>query len=311
MTELDDLLAVLTATDGDRLLLADRQIAHAVVDGKRILSVREIPGLQIHGRETAAGIAAEIVVAAGIRIDRPVHLCVGVLHAQGEQEIALEIRLEEAATAHLVAHCLFPEARRVRHRMQAQIAIGRGAQLRYAETHFHGPYGGIEVLPSATVRIGEDGYFRSDFTLTSGRVGRLDLDLTVEAAANAVAELTVRAFGHADDELKIREKVILQGENARGLIKTRIALDGAARAEVTGITEGHAAGARGHVDCLELVRDGATGCAIPIVRVTHPLAKVTHEAAIGSVDRQQLETLMAHGLSPEEAVDVIIKGMLQ
>ncbi len=28
------------------------------------------------------------------------------------------------------------------------------------------------------------------------------------------------------------------------------------------------------------------------------------------VDKKQLETLMAHGLTPEEAVDVVVKGML-
>jgi hypothetical protein len=37
--------------------------------------------------------------------------------------------------------------------------------------------------------------------------------------------------------------------------------------------------------------------------------RVTHEAAIGTVDHQQLETLMAHGLDPQEAVDRIILGM--
>ena len=51
--------------------------------------------------------------------------------------------------------------------------------------------------------------------------------------------------------------------------------------------------------------------AIPIVSVTNPLAKVIHEAAIGSFDKRQLKTLMAHGLTPEEAVDVIVKGMLR
>lgn len=49
----------------------------------------------------------------------------------------------------------------------------------------------------------------------------------------------------------------------------------------------------------------------PVVRVTHPEAKVTHEAAIGSVDHKQLETRMAYGLTPEEAVDVIMRGMLR
>jgi Fe-S cluster assembly scaffold protein SufB len=38
---------------------------------------------------------------------------------------------------------------------------------------------------------------------------------------------------------------------------------------------------------------------------------VTHEAAIGTVNRKELETLMARGLSEKEAVDLIIRGMLQ
>ena len=104
---------------------------------------------------------------------------------------------------------------------------------------------------------------------------------------------------------------MLAGENSRGLIKTRVAIEDEASAEITGITEGNAAGARGHVDCMEIVKDNAVASAIPVVRVTNPLAKVTHEAAIGSVDKRQLETLMAHGLSPEEAVDVIVKGILR
>ena len=62
---------------------------------------------------------------------------------------------------------------------------------------------------------------------------------------------------------------------------------------------------------MEIVKDKAVATAIPIVKVRNPLAKVTHEAAIGSVDKKQLETLMAHGLTPEEAVDVIVKGILR
>lgn len=42
-----------------------------------------------------------------------------------------------------------------------------------------------------------------------------------------------------------------------------------------------------------------------------PDVKVTHETAIGSVDRQQMETLMARGLAPEEAVCRIVGGPLR
>jgi Fe-S cluster assembly scaffold protein SufB len=72
---------------------------------------------------------------------------------------------------------------------------------------------------------------------------------------------------------------VLEGENSKGLIRTRVALEDRAQAEVTGITQGNAAGARGHVDCMEIVKDNAVAKAIPIVNVTHPLAKVTHEVA--------------------------------
>lgn len=126
-----------------------------------------------------------------------------------------------------------------------------------------------------------------------------------------MVELVARVFGHANDEIKIREKVVLAGKNARGLVKARVAIEDEAIAEIIGITEGNAEGARGHVDCMEIVKDRAVARAMPMMQVTHPLAKVTHEAAIGSVDKRQMETLMAHGLTPEEAVDVIVKGILR
>ena len=34
-------------------------------------------------------------------------------------------------------------------------------------------------------------------------------------------------------------------------------------------------------------------------------------AAMGSVDKQELETLMARGLAPEQAVELIVSGILR
>jgi SUF system FeS cluster assembly, SufBD len=36
-----------------------------------------------------------------------------------------------------------------------------------------------------------------------------------------------------------------------------------------------------------------------------------HEAAIGSVDKKQVETLMARGLTEEESVDVVVRAILR
>lgn len=310
MPEREELIAAFMAAGGDRAVLDDPATPHLLVVGSGIAGSRAVPGLEVEADDTGDGVSISVRVAAGVRLEKPLHTCFGVLHPSGDQRIGIDMVLEPGASADVIAHCVFPRAERVRHAMDARVTVGDGAAMAYHERHYHGPHGGIDVVPRARVTVGERGSYRSDFTLTDGMVGRLAIDYDVRADRQAVAELTARVFGHGRDRIRIRERVILAGEEARSLIRTRIAVEHDALAEVTGITEGHAAGARGHLDCMEIIRDRAVARAVPVIRVTHAQAKITHEAAIGSVDRQQLETLMAHGLDPEEAVAVIVRGML-
>ena len=311
MSDINELMKAYGEAGGDRAVLENKEIAHLVASGHAVLSMNSVEGLEVDARETATGISAKVTVREGVKIKNPVHLCFGVLHKKGTQKIRMEVRLEKNASAHFIAHCIFPKAEKVRHIMDAEVEIGENAEMRYSETHYHGPHGGVEVIPVARVVVGTGGRYITDFTLTTGRVGKLALDYTVTGGRDSVTELNARVFGHGQDDIHIRDAVLLNGPNARGMIKTRVAIEDDARAEVTGITEGNADGARGHVDCMEIVKDRAVARAIPIVQVNNPGAKVTHEAAIGSVDKRQMETLMAHGLSPQEAVDVIVKGILR
>lgn len=311
MNEREALLNAFSLAGGEAAVLKNPQTAHLLVNGHKILSSHLVDGLDVEVRETPSGISAAISIQQGVRIEQPVHLCFGMVHPQGRQEIDIDARLERGSSARFLAHCLFPNAEKIQHIMSARLHIAEGAELHYSETHVHGPHGGVEVIPQARIQVGSNARYTSEFTLTGGRVGMLDINYEVICDADSITELIAKVYGRGDDVIKIRESIALNGDNARGLIKTRIALADDAQAEVTGITEGNAAGARGHVDCMELVKDRALARAIPIVNVTHPLAKVTHEAAIGTVDQRQLETLMAHGLSPEEAVDVIVRGVLR
>jgi Fe-S cluster assembly scaffold protein SufB len=306
-----DILTALYNVYPEATILMSPDTAHMVVEGHRLMSRQAIPGVEVHAEETAEAIIARITVAEGVQVQNPIHSCIGMMAPHGAQRIRLHVRLELGASTELLAHCMFPNAEQVRHVMEAQVEVGEGAELRHSEGHFHGPYGGIEVIPHASVNVHPDGRYFSDFSLTVGRVGKLRIYYKVQTADNAVAEISARVFGHATDDIRIKDELVLAGKHSRGLIKTRVALEDDARSEVIGITHGNAEGARGHMDCTELVRDRAVAKAEPIVNVTHPLAKVTHEAAVGTVDQKQLETLMAHGLTPEQAVDVIIMGLLR
>ena len=128
--------------------------------------------------------------------------------------------------------------------------------------------------------------------------------------ARSVSEVTVRVSGSGDDRISIKEAVDLVGEHARGVLTSNIALRHTSQAEVYSTLIATAAYARGHVDCKEIVQDRAVAKAVPVVEVRHPKAHVTHEAAIGSVDSKQLETLLSRGLDEDQAVDLIIQGLL-
>jgi hypothetical protein len=139
----------------------------------------------------------------------------------------------------------------------------------------------------------------------------MTIDFEADVEADGVVETIAKAYGSGDDAISIKELIRLNGKGARGLTKTRAAVRDQAISEVYTTAEGNAPGAIGHMDCTEIVRNQAQARNVPIVVVRDERARVTHEAAIGSVGQKELETLMARGLDEEEAVDIIIRGMLR
>jgi uncharacterized protein len=300
------------ACGGDPASLSDGRIAGLMVSHRRILRSNDAPGVHIEGEETPAGVKAKITVDPGVHVEHPVHLCFGVLPKEGTQEIVSEFLVGEGAKARFLAHCVFPNAVKVRHVMDARIHVGKYADLEYSETHYHGEEGGVEVLPTARITIDEGGTYRSLFKLVQGAAGQLRINYEADIGKDATCELDARVYGKKNDAIRVKESLFLNGEKSRGLAKSRIVASDHCVSEVVGEAVGNAPGARGHVDCVEIVKGkDARVSAVPRLLVTDYRAKLTHEAAIGSVDKKQVETLMARGLTEEEAVDVVVRGILR
>jgi Fe-S cluster assembly scaffold protein SufB len=291
-------------------LRSDR-IASAVISGNRVLAANEIPGVHIDAEEKETGVRARIAVDPGTVVEYPVHLCFGMVPEEGLQEIVPVFDIGEGAEVGFLTHCTFPNAVDLRHVMDGDVRVGPGATMRYTETHYHGATGGIQVLPTTRVVVAEGGRFENEFNLTHGRVGRMEIKLEVDVAARGVVELLAKAYGMEDDEIRVDEVIRLNGPGARGVTKTRVAVRDRAVSEIYTTAEGNAPGSRGHMDCTEIVRGMAVARNVPMVVVRDDRARVTHEAAIGSVSSKELETLMARGLDEDDAVDIIIRGMLR
>jgi Fe-S cluster assembly scaffold protein SufB len=308
--EFEAILKAYEQAGGKSDALRTPRVASAVISGNQVLAVNLIEGVNIEAEELESGVRARITVAPGTKVDYPVHLCFGMIPAEGLQEIISEFEIGEGAEVGFLAHCTFPNAENLKHVMDAHVHVGPDATMRYSEGHYHGPAGGIEVLPTTHAQVDEGGRLESEFSLVHGRVGSLEIQFEADVADRGVVELVAKAYGSAEDRIKVNEVVRLNGEGARGLTKTRVAVRDQATSEIYTTAEGNAPGAVGHMDCTEIVRGSAVARNVPAVVVRDDRARVTHEAAIGSVSRKELETLMARGLEEEEAVDIIIRGMI-
>ncbi len=302
--------ALYSPSEQDVSILKDTSIAHLIVHHNKVLGANLVDGLKIDIDETSDGIDARISVEENKIIIKPVHICFGMLPEEGIQKIVLDIGIRSGASVSILAHCVFPNAVNVQHIMDAKIRVGENANYSYFERHVHGLFGGVKVYPRAKVNLEQYSRFKTEFELLKGRVGLIEIDYETTCEKYSVMEMTARINGKGDDLIKIHETGHLIGEYARGVLTSRIAIRDRASAMIFNKLTAHAPFARGHVDCKEIVQDKASASAIPEVVVTDPKAHVTHEAAIGSVDSKQLETLMSRGLSEDEAVELIINGLL-
>jgi Fe-S cluster assembly scaffold protein SufB len=286
-------------------------IAHIEIHGNEVLGTHLVDGLEVTSRSLADGVEVFIRVREGVVIKNPVHFCFGIIPDQGLQKIISHTVIEAGASAQFMAHCTFPNAVKVVHVMDADMEIGKGARLSYLERHVHGPDGGVTIMPKTRVTLREGARFSTEFELIKGAAGTIELDYEAVCEKDAVVDMKTRIFGRSVDVIHVREAAMLRGEASVGVLTSHIALKDRASAVIDSEIVADAPYARGHVDCKEIVQGEARARAVPIVQVNDHRAHVTHEAAIGSVDSKQLETLLSRGLTEDAATDLIIAGLLR
>jgi Fe-S cluster assembly scaffold protein SufB len=291
-------------------VINDKGTARLAINKNKIIDSNTVPGLTIKSKEIKDGVDINIRLKENTIVDNPVHLCFGVTDRQAVQKIIINISTGKNSDISIFAHCIFPNAIGVKHIMDGKIKVGKGSKYSYFERHIHSENGGVTVIPRARIILEEGARFKTEFELLKGRVGILDIDYETICKKNSVMEMKTRISGTGNDIIKIKEVGNLIGESARGVLISKIALRQNSTAEIINKLIATAPYARGHVDCNEIIQDNAVASAVPIVEVRDPKAHITHEAAIGSVDTKQLQTLMSRGLSEDKAISLIIEGIL-
>lgn len=290
--------------------LSDPGIARLVINSNKVLNINTIDGLNITKTERREGVDVKIYLQKGIIIKKPVHLCFGILQKSAVQKINLQIEVGSKSSIDIIAHCIFPNAVNIKHIMNGKVNLDKDSKYTYLEKHIHNKTGKLAVYPHSTIKVGEGARFVTKFELLRGKVGLLDIDYRTTGEKKSSIELESTVSGAGKDMIKIKETALLKGEYARAVLKSRIAVKDNAKAEVYNSIKAKAAYTRGHIDCSEVLQGNGTVKAYPVAEVLHSKARVTHEASLGGVDNRQLETLMARGLTEEQAEELIISGLL-
>lgn len=291
-------------------IASERDVARLVINNNKVLSGNNISGLIVTPKETKEGVDISIKLKKGTNVKKPVHMCFGVLDDRFTQKIKLKVEIEDDAHISVFGHCIFPKAVKVKHFMDGKINIGKNSSFNYFERHLHSDTGGVEVYPKAVVNVGRNSRYKTEFELLKGRVGLIDIDYETFGEENSKADMIARISAYGDDIIKVKEHSILNGDNSAAVLRSRVAVRDDAKAEVFNRIIAKGAYSRGHVDCTEILHGKGSVKAYPEVEVLHPKARVTHEAKLGGIDNKQLETLMARGLSEQEAEEIIIEGLL-
>jgi Fe-S cluster assembly scaffold protein SufB len=126
---------------------------------------------------------------------------------------------------------------------------------------------------------------------------------------NAVARFSSIVIASPTSFMDLGSRAILEAEGASAELVTRAITRGGTIIS-RGDIQGKSHGTKGHLECKGLIlRDGLIH-AIPEIRGSVVGTELSHEAAVGKIAQEEIEYLMARGLSEDEATATIIRGFL-
>jgi len=293
----------------DSLLTKD--MVSIIISGDKVLGRNSIEGVTIDYKTEGTSLKLWMKIADNVKILKPVHMCVGFLEKYGEQNLEYFFDIGCNSEVSFLSHCSFPNAQKIKHSMVSHILARSGSKVGYEDVHFHNEEGWVDLNTDYLADVGTGSSYSTRFRLTKTRVGSMKVLMNVDLAQDAKAFLETKVWAKKDDKVDINEIVNLNGKGASGIAKTYVIAQDESQAKVVNEAYGNAPYSKGHIECTEIVKgNGVEVSTIPILKVKNELAELTHEASVGRINALQLETLMAKGLTEEEATELIIRGFL-
>jgi Fe-S cluster assembly scaffold protein SufB len=239
----------------------------------------------------------------------PVQACLYLAKAKLVQNVHNIIIAEEDSELHIITGCTTSSREDPGlHLGVSEFYIKRGAKVTFTMIHSWNPE--TAVRPRTTAIIEENGLFMSNYLLTKP-VHSLQMYPTARCMGeNATVRYNSILVAGEGSSLDVGSRVLLNAKGARTEIISRAITTGG-NIIARGYIEGNAPEIKGHLECRGLIL-GEKGMihAIPELKGTLAGIDLSHEAAVGKIAEEEVEYLMARGLTRDEATATIVRGFL-
>ncbi|BEP16869.1 SufD family Fe-S cluster assembly protein [Pyrofollis japonicus] len=250
-----------------------------------------------------------VYVPPGTVVETPIYVCLLVTVSGETQLLHNIVVLGDGAKATLITGCGASHGvGKVAHIGATEIYLGKGAELNYVMIHSWSP--GSEVRPRTSISLGEGARY-TEYYVSYGGVGVLDSELyaRINGEAKMYSANIIVAEKSSKYSMKTLAKIIGEGGSAE--LVSRIIGHSGSHVRTEAVIEAEAPHAKGHIECLTLPlgRDAVVET-VPVLRSRVESAELSHEAAIGKLNEDELAYLMARGLDEEQARAILLRGFL-
>jgi Fe-S cluster assembly scaffold protein SufB len=239
----------------------------------------------------------------------PVQACLYLAKENLVQNVHNIIIAEEDSELHIITGCTTATKEEAGlHLGVSEFYIKRGAKITFTMIHSWNPE--TAVRPRSVAIVEEDGLFMSNYLLMKP-VHSLQMYPTARCTGdNAIVRFNSILVTGEKSSLDVGSRVILDGKGSRTEIISRAITTGG-NITARGYIEGNAPEVKGHLECRGLIL-GEKGMihAIPELKGNLAGIDLSHEAAVGKIAEEEVEYLMARGLTRDEATATIVRGFL-
>jgi Fe-S cluster assembly scaffold protein SufB len=250
-----------------------------------------------------------IRVSAGVKAYMPFQACFFVKQDKFKQKVHNLIILEEGSSLHIINGCAAASyLAEGSHIGVTEMFVEKNAHLMY--TMIHDWAKNVEVRPRSAIWVGEGGSYISNYiALRDTKITQMNPSATL-AGKGAVAKFNTLVLAPEGSVYDLGSTVFLNAENTRAEIISRSISNGGT-VIARGRLEGNAPKVFAHLECDGLMlKDSGKISAIPELNTTFADVNMSHEAAIGKIDEEQIFYLMARGIPRSEAISMIVSGFM-